>query len=84
MRPKIKELQPRNIINKTIHKELIKKQGSDALYLLSKKTGIWMGTLRRTLETEDTWQQAIHLFDICEYIHLDMIKLIKERKKEIG
>jgi hypothetical protein len=83
MRPKIKPLKPTNIVNRTIHKKLIEKQGSDALYDISNITGIFPGTLRRTLETKDAWAQAVHLFDICEYLKLDLMQLLRERKKEI-
>ena len=84
MKAKIKPIVPKGAINKAILDAIKKEQsGSDALYTPAKKTGIFAGTLRRTLETEHTWEQALHLYNICNLYKLDMIELLKFRKKEL-
>jgi len=77
MRPKLKPIKPKNIINKKILEAIIKKQdGSDSLYATEKNTIIPKATLRRILETEHTWTQALYLFDICRYCKIDIINLL--------
>ncbi|RPI19816.1 MAG: hypothetical protein EHM58_00040 [Ignavibacteriae bacterium] len=78
MRPKLKPIKPANKINELLYDTILKKQnGDDKLAVICKKNGMYIGTFRRVLETKDSWTQAILLYNLCDYLGLDIKNVIE-------
>jgi hypothetical protein len=83
MRPKESTIKPGNDINERIYKALLEKQGDDSLYEICKRTGLFPGTFRRTLEAPNAWNQAKTLYEISEYLNRTFEYLLLGKKTTV-